>query len=52
MIPEDHLPKKILAGELEMRKRSHGGQEKRHKDTFKASLQDFNMPTESWEQIA
>ena len=30
---------------------SHGGQKKRYKDTLKASL-DFNIPTESWEQIA
>ena len=31
---------------------SHGGQKKRYKDTPKASLKDFNIPTESWEQIA
>ena len=24
----------------------------RYKDTLKASLKDFNIPTESWEQIA
>ena len=35
-----------------MGKRSHGGQKKRYKDTLKASLKDFNIPTESWEQIA
>ena len=35
-----------------MGKRSHGGQKNRYKDTFKASLKDFNIPTESWEQIA
>ena len=33
-------------------KRSHGGQKKRYKDPFKASLKGFNIPTESWEQIA
>ena len=49
---EEQLPKKILYGELEMGKRSHGGQKKRYKDTHKASLKDFNIPTESWEQIA
>ena len=27
-------------------------QEKRYKDTLKASLKDFSIPTESWEQIA
>ena len=31
-------------------KRSQGGQKKRYKDTLKASLKDFNIPTESWEQ--
>ena len=49
---EERLPKKILYGELEMGKCSHGGQKKRYKDTLKASLKDFNIPTESWEQIA
>ena len=34
-----------------MEKHSHDGQ-KRYKDTLKASLKDFNIPTESWEQIA
>ena len=44
-MPEKRLPKKILYGELEMGQRSHGGQKKRHKDTLKASLKDFNIPT-------
>ena len=51
-MPEERLPKKTLYGELEMGKRSHGGQKKRYKDTFKASFKDFNIPTESLEQIA
>ena len=42
---EERLSKKILYGELEMGKRSHGGQKKRYKDTLKASLKDFNIPT-------
>ena len=50
--PDERLPKKILYGELQVGKRSHGGQKKRYKDTLKASLKDFNIPTESWEQIA
>ena len=50
--PEESLPKKILYAELEMGKRSHGGQKKRYKDTLKASLKEFNIPTEPWEQIA
>ena len=49
---EERLPKKILYGELEMGKRSHGGQKKRYKVTHIASLNDLNIPTESWEQIA
>ena len=48
---EERLPKKILYGELEMGKRSHDCQKKRYKDTLKASLKDFNIPTGSWEQI-
>ena len=49
---DEHLPEKILYGELQVGKCSHGGQKKRYKDTLKVSLKDFNIPTESWEQIA
>ena len=56
-MPDERLPKKILYGELQVEKRSHGGQKKRYKDTLKkgkrkASLKDFNIPTESWEQTS
>ena len=51
-MPDERLPKKIFHGELQVGKRSHGGQKKRYKDTLKASLKNFNIPTESWEQIA
>ena len=51
-MPDECLPKKILYGELQIGKHSHGGQKKRYKDILKASLKDFNIPTESWEQIA
>ena len=44
-MPDERLPKKILYGELQVGKRSHGGQKKRYKDTLKASLKDFNIPT-------
>ena len=36
---------------METGRRSHGGQKKRYKDTLKASLKNFNIPTESLEQI-
>ena len=51
-MPDERLPKKILYGELQVGKRSHSGQKKRYKDTLKASFKDFNIPTESVEQIA
>ena len=51
-IPDERLSKKILYGELKVGKRSHGDQKKRYKDTLKAFLKDFNITTESWEQIA
>ena len=47
-MPEERLPKKILYGDLEMDKRSHGG----HKVTPKAFLKEFNIPKGLWEQIA
>ena len=51
-MPNERLPKKILYVELHVGKRSHSSQKKRYKDTLKASLKDFGIPTESWEQIA
>ena len=51
-MPDEFFPTKILYGELKAGKRSHCGQKKRYKDTLKASLKDFNIPKESWEQIA
>ena len=51
-MPDERLPNKILYGELQVGKRSHDGQKKRYEDTIKAALKDFNIPTESWEQIA
>ena len=49
-MPDERLPKKVLYGQLQEAKHSQGGQKKRYKDTLKASLKDFNIPTESWEQ--
>ena len=51
-MPDERLPKKVLYGELQEGKLSQGGQKKRYKDTLKASLKDFIIPTESWEQAA
>ena len=49
---DERLPKKVLYGELQEGKRSQGSQKKRYKDTLKALLKDFNIPTESWEQAS
>ena len=51
-MPGERPPKKVFHGELQEGKRSQGGQKKRYKDTLKASLKDFNIPTEFWEQAA
>ena len=51
-MPDERLPKKVLYGELQEGKLSQDGQKKRYKDTLKASLKDFSIPTESWEQAA
>ena len=51
-MPDERRPKKVLYGELQEGKRSQGSQKKRYKDTLKASLKDFNIPTESWEKAA
>ena len=48
-LPDKRLPKKVFYGEL---KRSEVGQKKRYEDTLRASLKDFNLPPESWEQTA
>lgn len=51
-MPDYRIPKKLLFGELQHGKRSHGGQRKRFKDTLKASLKAFNVDPSSWEQTA
>ena len=51
-MPDERLSKKVLYGELQEGKRSQGGQKKHYKDTLKALLKNFNIPTESWEQAA
>ena len=37
-MPDERLPKKIIYGELQVERRSHGGQKKRYKDTSKPPL--------------
>ena len=51
-MPDERLPKKVLYAELQEGKRSQGGHKKRYKDILKASIKDFNIPTEAWEQAA
>ena len=51
-MPGERLPKKVFYGELQEGNRSEGGQKKRYKDTLKASLKNFGIPIESWEQTA
>ena len=51
-MPDEHLPKNFLYGELQVEKLSHGGQKKQYKDILKDSINDFNIQTLPWEQIA
>ena len=51
-MPDEHLPKKILYGDLKVGKCSHGGQKKRDKDTLKAPPLKTSTYQQSWEQIA
>ena len=50
-MPDERPPKKVFYAELQEGKRSQVGQKKRYKDPLKASLNDFNIPTEFWEQV-
>jgi hypothetical protein len=51
-MPDYRLPKKLLYGELQVGKRSQGGQKKRYKDTLKASLKHFCIDSADWENVA
>ena len=46
------LPKRLVYGELQTGVRCHGGQEKRFKDTLKASIEDFGLDHSSCETLA
>ena len=45
----ERFPKKVLCGELQVGKRSQGGQKKRCKDILEACLNYFDIPTVLWE---
>jgi hypothetical protein len=49
---DNRIPKQLLYGELCQGKRSVGGQKKRYKDTFKASLKCLDIELKSWETLA
>ena len=49
---DNRLPKRIFYGELATGKRTTGGQYKRYKDTLKASLKNFNIDPDTWENLA
>ena len=51
-MPDERLPKKPSMENYKLENAPMVDQKKRYKDTLKASLKDFNIPTESWEQIA
>ena len=51
-MPDESLPKKSFNGEVQEGKRPQGGQKKRYKDTLKALMKAFDIPTESWKQAA
>ena len=46
------LPKRLFYGELSAGKRSVGGQYKRYKDTLKATMKNFQIDPDNWEQAA
>ena len=49
---DECLPKCLLFGELIQGKRSIRGQKKHFKDTLKASLKDFSIDPDVWENLA
>jgi exonuclease III len=51
-MPDDRLPKQVLYGELQMGARSAGGQKKRQKDYFKATLRRCNIQPGQLEELA
>jgi len=51
-MPDHRLPKILFYGELQLGKRSQGGQKKRFKDTLKTSLKALGVGLDTWEADA
>jgi len=51
-MPNQHIPKKLLYGDLLTGKRSQRGQKKRFNDTMKASIKSFDIDLKNWESVA
>ena len=49
---DNRLPKRIFYGELATRKRTTGGQYKHYKDTLQASLKNFNINPDTWDNLS
>ncbi len=48
-MPDEHLPKRLLYGEVCRGKCSHSSQHKCYKDTLKATLKSWGLDPETWE---
>ena len=51
-MPDSRIPKAIFFGELCQGKRTTGGQHKRYKDVFKATLKSHNIDHTHWERLS
>uniref|UniRef100_H3A7P7 C2H2-type domain-containing protein n=1 Tax=Latimeria chalumnae TaxID=7897 RepID=H3A7P7_LATCH len=51
-MPQDHLPKAVLYGELKNRPRCRGRPKLRYSDKVKQGLKKFSIPIDNWENPA